>query len=123
MPSGVLNVTFDCSDAATLARFWSEVTGWPCSHHDMPGNPFWLVGEPDGHHPRLVFVSVPEGKATKNRLHLDLLPRDAGQADELARIEALGARVLEDRRGLEPGGWVVLEDPEGNEFCLEGGDA
>ena len=43
----ILNVTFDCADAEAMARFWSEVTRWPRSKEEMPGNPFWLVG-PDG---------------------------------------------------------------------------
>jgi predicted enzyme related to lactoylglutathione lyase len=121
--SSILNVTFDCVDAGSLARFWSEVSGLPCSKQEMPGNPYWVVGDPDGRDPRLVFVNVPEKKATKNRLHLDLVPRGGSQRDELVRIESLGARIVDDRRSLEPGGWVVMEDPEGNEFCLEGGDS
>jgi Glyoxalase-like domain len=64
MGSSILNVTFDCSDAASIARFWSRVTGWPWSKHDMPGSPFWVVGEPGRTGPRLVFVNVPEGNQT-----------------------------------------------------------
>jgi predicted enzyme related to lactoylglutathione lyase len=120
--SSILNVTFDCSDAEAMARFWSEVTHWRRSKEEMPGNPFWLVG-PDGDaSPRLVFVEVPEIKHAKNRVHLDLLPHDGPQDQEVARIESLGARIVDDRRGANPGGWVVLEDPEGNEFCVEGGE-
>jgi len=70
--------------------------------------------------PRLVFVTVPEKRATKNRVHLDLLPKDsASQEEEVARLVGLGARVVDDRRDSTPGGWVVMADPEGNEFCLE----
>jgi hypothetical protein len=54
-------------------------------------------------------------------VHLDLVP-DGSQAEELARLAALGARVIDDRRHATPGGWVVLADPEGNEFDLEGGE-
>lgn len=115
----LLNVTFDCAHGERLARFWSSVTGREWARHDMPGNPFWLVGDPDGVATRLVFVEVPEPKSGKNRVHIDLLPSEDG-AGELDRIVALGATVVEDRRGLTPGGWVVLQDPEGNEFCLEG---
>lgn len=123
MSSGILNLTFNCSDGESLARFWSAVTGWPWSKEDMPGNPFWLVGRPDGEDgPRLVFVEVSEAKTVKNRLHLDLVPDDGSQADELARLETLGAKVVDDRRGAAPGGWVVLVDPAGNEFCLEGSE-
>jgi predicted enzyme related to lactoylglutathione lyase len=118
MSSSILNVTFDCSDAASIAQFWSAVTGWPWSKQEMPGNPFWVVGEPGGTGPRLVFVNVPEAKALKNRVHLDIVP-DGSEAEELARLAALGARVIDDRRHISPGGWVVLADPEGNEFDLE----
>ncbi len=122
MGSSILNVTFDCSDAASMARFWSEVTRWPRSKEEMPGNPYWLVGTPDGSSPRLIFVEVPEAKVVKNRVHLDLVPDGASQAQEVARIESLGARVIDDRRRANPGGWVVMADPEGNEFCVEGGE-
>jgi predicted enzyme related to lactoylglutathione lyase len=116
--SSILNVTFDCSDAASEAQFWSEVTQWSCSKQEMPGNTFWVVGAAGGDGPRLVFVTVPEPKTVKNRVHLDLVP-NGPQAEELARIESLGGRVIEDRRRATPGGWVVMADPEGNEFDLE----
>jgi predicted enzyme related to lactoylglutathione lyase len=115
----VVNTTFDCADAASTARFWSEVTGWPCTKIEMPGNPFWLVQGPAGVMPHLVFVEVPEPKTVKNRIHLDLVPRDASQAEEVARIESLGGRIVDDRRQASPGGWVMMADPEGNEFCVE----
>lgn len=121
MSSPILNVTFDCSGAASMARFWSEVTRWPRTKEGMPGNPFWLVGASDGSTPRLVFVEVPEAKVVKNRVHLDLMPGNRSQAEEVARIESLGGRVLDDRRRASPGGWVVMADPEGNEFCVEPG--
>ncbi len=66
---------------------------------------------------RLLFQRVPEPKTVKNRLHLDLHPGEGRRAEELARLEGLGARV--QRRVEEPsGGWLVMTDPEGNEFCL-----
>lgn len=120
--SSILNVTFDCADAESVSRFWSEVTRWPRSKVEMPGNPFWLVSPEGDATPHLVFVEVPEPKRAKNRLHLDLVPQDGPQDQEVARIEALGARIVDDRRGATPGGWVVMADLEGNEFCVEGGD-
>jgi predicted enzyme related to lactoylglutathione lyase len=120
MGSSILNVTFDCADDASVAQFWSAVTEWPWSKHEMPGNPFWVVGDPGRSGPRLVFVNVAEPKSAKNRVHLDLVP-DGSQGEELARLQALGARVIDDRRDSTPGGWVVLADPEGNEFDLESG--
>jgi predicted enzyme related to lactoylglutathione lyase len=68
-----------------------------------------------------VFVSVPENKVVKNRVHLDLIPVEGDQEAELERLLGLGARIVDDRRELIPGGWVVMADPEGNEFCLEKG--
>ncbi|MFF8034988.1 MULTISPECIES: VOC family protein [unclassified Streptomyces] len=66
---------------------------------------------------RLLFQRVPEAKTVKNRLHLDLHPGEGRREEEVARLEGLGARVL--RRVEEPsGGWLVMTDPEGNEFCL-----
>ncbi|MEU7467096.1 VOC family protein [Streptomyces sp. NPDC044984] len=66
---------------------------------------------------RLLFQRVPEEKTVKNRLHLDLHPGAGRREEELARLEGLGARVL--RRVAEPsGGWLLMADPEGNEFCL-----
>ena len=117
--SSILNVTFDCADAEVMARFWSEVTRWPRTKVEMPGNPFWWVGPDRDAYPHLVFVEVPEPKHTKNRVHLDLLPQDGSQDQEIARLESLGARVVDDRRGVNPGGWVVMADIEGNEFCVE----
>src|SRR5580658_65838 len=101
MSSSILNVTFDCSDAASVAQFWSAVTGWPWSRQDMPGNPFWVVGESGRTSTRLVFVNVPESKQVKNRVHLDIVA-DGSQTEELTRLEALGACVIEDRRHLSP---------------------
>src|SRR5262245_25112049 len=101
-----------------MAQLWSEVTGWPCSTQEMPGNTFWVVGVPGRMGPRLMFVPVPEPKTVKNRVHLDLVP-DGSQAGKLARPESLDARVIDDRRRVTPGGWVAMADPEGNEFDLE----
>ncbi|MGW7818750.1 VOC family protein [Streptomyces puniciscabiei] len=67
---------------------------------------------------RLLFQRVPEPKTVKNRLHLDLHAGAGRRADEVARLQALGARVL--REVKEPAGeWVLMADPEGNEFCLQ----
>jgi hypothetical protein len=67
--------------------------------------------------PRLYFVQVPEHKTVKNRLHLDVMPAARPQDEEIARLTGLGARVVSDPRPEL--GWVILADPEGNEFCLE----
>ena len=69
MSSLVLNITFDCLDARSVAQFWEAVTGHPSELQHQPGNDYWVVGPPDGSLPRLLFVTVPEKKATKNRVH------------------------------------------------------
>ena len=72
---------------------------------------------------RLLFVEVPEGKQVKNRVHLDLRPIDRARDDEIERVIALGARPLHDFRNEDGSGWLVLADPEGNEFCILRSDA
>ena len=119
MYSAILNVTFDCHDPHTVSRFWSAVTGYSLEEVKTPGNDYWVASGPDEKSPRLVFVSVPENKMVKNRVHLDLIPMERDQQTELDRILGLGATIVDDRRALRPGGWVVLADPEGNEFCVE----
>jgi predicted enzyme related to lactoylglutathione lyase len=115
----ILNITFDCADAGAQAAFWAAVTGWAAEQRDgTPGHVEYRVGPPDGSSPSLYFTTVPERKAAKNRVHLDLLPPDGEPRDELARLVRLGAVIAADQ---PPGaGWIVLADPEGNEFCLEG---
>lgn len=119
MHSAILNVTFDCHDPRAVSKFWSAATGYSLAEVKTPGNDYWVASPPDDKSPRLVFVSVPEHKVVKNRVHLDLLPFERDQKAELSRLFGLGATIVDDRRSLSPGGWVVLADPEGNEFCLE----
>lgn len=120
--SRVLNITFDCRDAQRVAAFWSQLTGYRASRVESPGNDHWIVSASDGAWPRLVFVTVPEAKTVKNRVHLDVVPPQGEQAAEIDRLAGLGARVVDDRRESTPGGWVVMADPEGNEFCVERND-
>jgi hypothetical protein len=82
-----------------------------------PGREDSAVGTPGQGRPRLYFVKVPEGKTIKNRLHLDVMPADRTQDEQIARLTRLGARIISDRR--PESGWVILADPEGNEFCVE----
>jgi catechol 2,3-dioxygenase-like lactoylglutathione lyase family enzyme len=107
-------LTIDCADPDRLAAFWSEALGWRQVYADefevAIGDPSAAPGVPD-----LLLLSVPDDKRTKNRLHLDLRPDD--QHAEVARLEALGAtRVTIGQAGDES--WVVMADPEGNEFCV-----
>jgi len=116
--ASILNITFDCADARAQAMFWAAVTGWTVEERDAtPGHVEYAVTPPSPGGPRLYFTTVPEPKRAKNRIHLDLIPPGDQQA-ELARLTGLGARMLDDQ---PPGAsWIVLADPEGNEFCLEG---
>jgi len=87
---------------------------------DRPGDDECAVMPPEGNFPeRVLFIRVPEGKATKNRLHLDIHPVDRTLLDEVERVTALGATVVADRRGPRGIGWFVMLDPAGNEFCVE----
>jgi predicted enzyme related to lactoylglutathione lyase len=117
--SDILNVAFDCHDMRLVAEFWGAVTGYALEEVHDAGNHFWVASPPDNRWPRLVFVTVPEQKACKNRVHVDLVPRERDQDREVDRLLGLRATIVDDRRKLNPGGWVVLADPEGNEFCVE----
>jgi predicted enzyme related to lactoylglutathione lyase len=110
-------VTVDAIDPRRLAQFWSEALGWEL---EVDGDGDVLVRPAEGHpdHNRtshLLFLGVPELKSAKNRIHLDLVPDD--QTAEVERLEALGAtRASVGQTGRES--WVVMADPEGNEFCV-----
>ena len=113
------NIAFDCDDVLGVARFWSAALDRPLDPH--PSKEFASIGGGDPSRGELAwyFERVPEPKAAKNRVHLDLLPPDGEPRDELARLLRLGAVIAGDQ---PPGAsWVILADPEGNEFCLEGG--
>jgi predicted enzyme related to lactoylglutathione lyase len=116
----VRNLTFDCSDAHSLAHFWAEALGWNVYFDD---DPEVLVASsfpaPDGGPATLLFIPVPEGKTAKNRLHLDLSPETGTRDEQVERLIGLGARLVDDRRKPDGTGWAVLADPEGNEFCVE----
>ena len=100
--------------------FWSEVGDF-VENPDNPNEP----GDPEGvlvsqsTGVGLLFIPVPEPKSVKNRMHLDLEPIDRTRDEEVDRIVALGATVYADHRHEDGTGFVVLADPEGNEFCVE----
>jgi predicted enzyme related to lactoylglutathione lyase len=104
----------DAQDPAKIASFWQSALGWRRTFEkddEIVLEP--PAGSPEaGVAPDLLFLKVPEGKAVKNRLHLDLRPDD--QAAEVARLEALGGRRVSVGQGEVS--WVVMADPEGNEF-------
>ncbi|MBO0869191.1 MAG: VOC family protein, partial [Micromonosporaceae bacterium] len=97
-----------------------EVTGYgeDPANPNSPGDPEALLVPRDGG-PGLLFVPVPEAKTVKNRVHLDVVPTDRTRDEQVTRLLALGASLVADHRRTDGTGWVVLADPEGNEFCVE----
>ena len=126
MTSKFTELAIDCADPGGLARFWCSVLGYEVRDEDdgivTIGSP--LVADGGDHRgpvpPALTFARVPEGKAVKNRLHIDVSPADREQDEEVRRLLALGARHADvGQTGDES--WVCLADPEGNEFCVLAG--
>jgi hypothetical protein len=121
MTSRVAHTSVDCTHAYELSEWWKSVLDYVDLAEDPnePGHEECMVVSRDGTH-RLLFIEVPEAKTVKNRLHLDLEPVEGRRDEELARLLSLGAEQVADHRGIHgPGsGWVVLADPEGNEFCI-----
>ncbi|MFC7405560.1 VOC family protein [Georgenia alba] len=143
--AATMQITFDAADPGALAAFWAAALGYrladPPSGFDSWDQALeaWGIPEerrndrsalvdPDGDGPRLFFQKVPEPKAAKNRLHIDI--RSAVGLEGAERMEALEARCAElvalgasRAERFEPGGinagWIVMRDPEGNEFCLD----
>jgi predicted enzyme related to lactoylglutathione lyase len=118
MPSTVSNVCLDAVDPARLAQFWSQALGWTREDAD-DGSEIWLEAPAEsgasGTVTGLLLLRVPEAHTAKNRLHLDLRPDD--QEAEVARLLALGATRVDIGQGPDVS-WVVMADPEGNEFCV-----
>jgi catechol 2,3-dioxygenase-like lactoylglutathione lyase family enzyme len=136
-----LQVAIDCADPARLARFWADVLGyrpedpprgypsWAAFSAAMgaPGEEWNAVVDPDGVGPRVLFHRVPEGKVVKNRVHLDVRVSGAAgtpievrrrlvdtEVDRLVRKGATHVRTDEDETDY----YAVMQDPEGNEFCV-----
>ena len=145
MPTVPWKLTFDCADAPAQAAFWIVALGYAeapppegwdtwedwLRHFDVPEDE-WDDGaslvDPDGVLPGVTFLKVPEGKTAKNRLHLDLWvsggrhrpaeERESAIREHVAKLLAAGATVLEEGPEGGPLDHVVMQDPEGNEFCV-----
>ncbi len=119
MTSYVSHTSIDCANAHTLSVWWSEVLGYAEDPDDpnLPDHEECLIRSADGGH-QLLFLTVPDVKQVKNRIHFDLRPADGTRDEEVARLRAHGATEVADRRQPDGSGWVVLADPEGNEFCI-----
>ena len=113
MGATLTEVVVDAADPERLAGFWADVLGW---HRTGAYEGVVEIGDRGGAGPTLVFVPVPEPKSAKNRVHLDVNPTGCDQHEELARLLDLGAVEVDVGQGDQT--WVVLADPEGNEFCL-----
>ncbi len=117
MTSFVSHTTVDCHNAYELSEWWKALLGYVDVEGDpnLPGHEECMILSPDGRQ-RVLFIEVPDGKTVKNRLHFDLVPTDRTRDEEVERLLALGARHVDIGQGERS--WVVLADPEGNEFCV-----
>jgi len=125
MTALISHTSFDSIDACASSVFWGKVLGFIEDPDDpnKPGDEECMIASTDGTQ-RLLFIEVPDAKQVKNRVHLNLKPAKGVTRDqELERLKALGAREVADRRRPDGSGWVVLADPEGNEFCILRSDA
>lgn len=114
MSSRIAVLVIDAVQPHLVADFWCGVLGWQVVEQDAE---VISIAPSDGAWPTIDVVAVPERKSVKNRLHLDLRADGVATAHELERLLSLGARRVDV--GQRPDvSWVVLGDPEGNEFCL-----
>ncbi|MFK5583216.1 VOC family protein [Serinicoccus sp. LYQ131] len=121
MTAYISHTSVDCRDAYQLSEWWKHVLGYVDAAGDPngAGDEECMILRQDGGH-RILFIEVPEVKQGKNRVHFDLRPTEGTRDEELARLLELGATEVADLRGKHGAGtgWVVLADPEGNEFCI-----
>ena len=119
MTSYISHTTVNAVDPYTLSRWWQGVLDYVDDPEDPnePGDEECPIRSRDGRH-EVLFVEVPDAKRVRNRIHFDLRPVEGPRDDELARLLSLGAVEVEDLRNPDGTGWVVLADPEGNEFCI-----
>ena len=118
VPVSLLAVVVDCHDPLRQAKFWAQALADKVSQRNPDE---FQVSDPAGAGGSLYFMKVPEPKAGKNRLHLDLVTDGSMEAEVIRLVEA-GAQLIEVRQDLasydNPDSWTVMRDPEGNEFCV-----
>ena len=119
MTAVISHTTIDATDAYAQSLFWEKVLGYAQNPDDPnePGHEECMIFSPDGRS-RVLFIEVPEKKQAKNRMHFDLVPAEGTRDAEAERLVSIGATVVDDLRRPDGSGWVVLADPEGNEFCI-----
>jgi predicted enzyme related to lactoylglutathione lyase len=115
MASRWYTLVIDASDVRRLADFWTQVLDWQVVYES---DDEMVIAKDENTYPAIIFGTVPEAKSVKNRLHIDLNPDD--QDAEVERLIVLGATRAEvgQSKAAEPVRWVVLADPEDNEFCV-----
>ena len=118
MAARLTEIVIDCQDHELVGDFWAAVLGYEVTERsDGPQDWYRQLTGPAGSGPTVLVIRTPDGpKTTKNRLHLDVNATDRDQDAEVERIEALGAKRVDIGQGEQT--WVVLADPEGNEFCV-----
>jgi hypothetical protein len=114
MTSRIATIVINAIDPQVVAAFWCDVLGWEPTPSDEG---LITIAPRDGHWPSIDVVAVPDRKSVYNRLHLDLRADGASFDEELERLFSLGATQV-DVGQPDDATWVVLADPEGNEFCL-----
>jgi predicted enzyme related to lactoylglutathione lyase len=115
MAASLTEIVIDCNDPPRVAQFWCDVLGWKLQTTE--NGDLWASATGDyTARPFLVFEPVTELKTVKDRIHIDVNPTGCDQEEELERLLALGATRVDVGQGDVP--WIVLADPEGNEFCL-----
>ena len=114
MASRFTELVIDAHDAHAQGRWWANVLDYDITSDDADGVE---ISARDGSSPTLLFAQVPESKTVKNRLHIDVNPTDRDQEAEVHRLIDMGARPVDVGQRPEHS-WVVLADPEGNEFCV-----
>jgi predicted enzyme related to lactoylglutathione lyase len=119
MTAVISHTTIDATDAYAQSLFWAKVLGYAQDPDDPnePGHEECMIFSPD-RRTRVLFIEVPEKKQVKNRVHFDLVPAEGTRDEEAARLISVGATVVDDLRRPDGSGWLVLADPEGNEFCI-----
>ena len=119
MTAVISHTTIDAADAYAQSLFWAKVLGYAEDPDDPnePGHEECMIFSPDGR-TRVLFIEVPDKKQVKNRMHFELVPAEGTRDAEAARLVSIGATVVDDLRRPDGSGWVVLADPEGNEFCI-----
>ena len=116
MTSALSSITLDAVDTHRMAQFWTQVLDYRITEEE---DSFISLASSSGDGPQIYILPVPEAKSVKNRLHLDLHAVGCTQEEEVERLLALGAVRADVGQGQGPGvSWVVLADPEGNEFCI-----